>query len=181
MCTATELDRSCFVTVTHCYYSYSFAVFLTEQSHSAKLLSFCDRHFFHFYIKSFKDILVYKCFDFELLLCCHCVEVREVKSKSVSVNELTCLMNVFTENFSQCSLKQMCTAMVSHNSITCLFVNSEVSLLTYSYLALFNNRLMSELACNDLLCVNDSALTAFCNDSTDITHLSAALCIEWRL
>ena len=141
MCTATELDRSCFDTVTHCYNSYSFTVFLTEQSHSAKLLSFCDRHFFHFYIKSFKDILVYKCFDLELLLCCHCVEVREVKSKSVSVNELTCLMNVFTENFSQCSLKQMCAAMVSHNSITCLSVNSEVSLLTYSYLALFNNRI----------------------------------------
>ena len=99
----------------------------------------------------------------------------------MSVNELTCLMNVLTENFSQCSLKQMCTAMVSHNSITCLSVNSEVSLLTYSYLALFNNRLMSELSCNDLLCVNDSALTAFCSDSTDIAHLSAALCIEWRL
>ena len=30
MCTATELDRSCFVTVTHCYYPYSFAVFLTN-------------------------------------------------------------------------------------------------------------------------------------------------------
>ena len=87
-------------------------------------------------------------------------------------------MNVLAKNLSQCSLKKMCTAVVSHNSVTCLFVNSEVSLLSNRYLALFHNYLMSKLACNDFLCVNDSALTAFCNDSTDIAHLSAALSIE---
>ena len=75
MSTAAELDRRSFIAFAHCYNSYSFAVFLAEQSHSTKFLCLRYRHFFHFYIESLKDILVYKSLNFQLFLSCHCIEM----------------------------------------------------------------------------------------------------------
>ena len=65
----------------------------------------------------------------------------EVKSYSFSIYQLTCLMNVFAEDFSQSSLKQMCAAMVSHYSKSVLLVYLEISLLTCCERTLCNSYL----------------------------------------
>ena len=181
MSTAAEFDRCRVSLVSHGNNSYSFTVLFAEQCHSTQLLSLGDRHFLHCDIQCIENVLVYKSLDLSLFLIGHSLKVRKVETQSLAVNQLTCLMNVITKNTSQCSLQQMCAAVVSHGSQTLSLVNLECNLLTNCQRTLSYFYFQCELSANCLLCIQNFCFAGCSLNDTCIAGLSAAFSIETSL
>ena len=111
MSTAAELYRE----VACAYNTDNVAVFLAEQSHSAELLGFFNRHFAGIYLDSLKNFLVNKLLDVHQLLGCERLKVSEVKTENRVVYKLTSLLNVVAEHLAESRLEQVCSGVVSHD------------------------------------------------------------------
>ena len=119
MSTAAELDRIA-IDIDH---SDDITVFFSEQSHCSHCLCFFNALFGYCYRNGCQNLFVDRVFNLLQFFLCHRVKVRKIKTQTIRINLLTCLVNMVTQRIPQCLLEQVCAGMVAHGCFSELFVH----------------------------------------------------------
>ena len=162
--------------------TYNVAVLLSEKSHCSRFLSFFYRHLGHCDALSRENNIINLVFNRFQLIRCHSREMRKVKTNSVFVNKLTCLLNVRAECFPQSRLKKMRRRVVSCNCVSPLRVDGSLyAVACFGVVSVDNSSVMKNYAVIGLCCVLNLKSEAVAVDIACVAYLSAAFGIEGGL
>ena len=101
----------------------------------------------------------------------------EVKTASLLVNKLSCLMNMIAQHLSECVLEKVGCCMVTHDSHSAILFNLSDNIVALGKAALLYCCDVEEVSLGLDGIVNSSDICAI-EEHTSIAYLSAALSIE---